>query len=127
MAGTGDGRGRLYFAFFGGGIAWTLHLILSYLLAEFACLSGADEARLLGITLIAWSLLALSAVMLAASGAAALVGWRAKRQLAALKGNRDDELDTEIHFARSGAIMSGIFALVIACQTLPIFYYLGSC
>jgi hypothetical protein len=126
------GRSPLYFAFFAGGIAWTLHLIISYLIAEFGCLSDAGQHRILGITVLAWSLFILSAAMLTLAAAGALVGWRAKRRFEALKAPspsavEQDAIDTEVHFARSGAIMSAIFLLVIACQTIPIFYYLQGC
>jgi hypothetical protein len=126
------GRPPLYFAFFSGGVAWTLHLIISYLIAEFGCLSDAGQHRILGITVLAWSLFLLSAAMLTLAAAGVFVGWRAKRRLEALKTPSrsafdQDAVDTEIHFARSGTIMSAIFILVIAFQTIPIFYYLHGC
>jgi hypothetical protein len=127
-------RRQLHFAFFGGGIAWTLHLLLSYLISEFACLAQVDDAQFLGVMLIAWSLLAVSVIMLGTASAAALVGWRAKRALqrqqepdSATAPEAGEDLDVELHYARSGAIMSGIFALVILCQMVPIFYFLSSC
>ncbi|NIQ55983.1 MAG: hypothetical protein GWN71_22240, partial [Gammaproteobacteria bacterium] len=63
------GRFTLWYGFFGGPIAWTLHLLVSYAPVEVDC-AGADPALLHGITI---------ATALVALGAAA-VGWRAWRR-----------------------------------------------
>lgn len=120
-------RSRLYFSFYGGALAWTAHLLLAWLIAEFACIAQVDHVELFGITLIAWSLLLLSLLMFLLAIAAALAGWHAKHRLKSEETLDHEGQDVEIHFARSGAIMSGLFALVIIAQTVPIFYFLGSC
>ena len=81
QAGTRDdagtpGRGTLLFALLGGAVAWSLHLLGSYVLLAWGCTSEWGGTRL--------ALAVLSAVMLAAtawSGLVALRGWRRARAI----------------------------------------------
>jgi hypothetical protein len=110
---------RVGFAFLGGALAWTFHLLACWALSEWRCTALAAEPRLLGVAVTAWLLLGVSLVALAVAAAAAWVGRRASRL---------EELPAASRYlARAGFLGSGLFALVIAFQTVPILFFLGGC
>ena len=120
-------RGALHFGFLGGAIAWTLHLLLAYLIAEFGCETEADEVVAVGITLPAWLLLGQSLVMFLVAMAATVTALRARRRLGPPQQHDLPGQAAAIYLARSGVIASGLFAFIILVQSLPIFFYLRSC
>jgi hypothetical protein len=120
-------RGLLYFGFLGGAVAWTLHLLLAYIVAEFGCETDADRHIWLGITLPAWLILGQSAIMFIAAAAATWIAWRIRARLSAVEPTHDRWMTADIYLARAGFMASGLFAFIIAVQTIPIFYYLRSC
>lgn len=109
----------------GGAVAWTLHLLGAYLIGEFGCLTTMREPTLLGITAVAWAILTLSAAMLAVA-----VGftWLAYR-IGQTRHHATPPDDRSVrHFtARLGVWLNGLFAFVIAFETVPIFFFMGSC
>lgn len=109
-------RGRLWFGLLGGAGAWLAHLLLSYAVAEFGCVSGLHQYQWLGISLVAWILLAIS--LLTASVAAA-----ATRSIPAPA----EESSPEGHLGRMGCLSSGSFFAVIVVESIPILYYLSRC
>jgi hypothetical protein len=116
----------LWFGFLGGGVAWTLHLLLSYFVAEFGCEAGLDRHVYLGIMLPAWLLMGVSLFTTLLGAAAVFVAWRLKRRFQALPG--DPEADGADRFlARTGFLTSLLFTAIIVAQSLPILFYLGSC
>lgn len=117
-------RLALWFGLLGGAIAWVLHLLLAYLIAEFGCVGGLGEVRFLGITAVAWLILAVSLLTLAGAVAATVVARRSERPPA---HDDDDVGSSEAMFARAGLIISAWFVLIILVETVPILYYLGSC
>ena len=119
-------RTGLFFGALGGAVAWSAHLGLAYLVAEFGCLAGMQRYTMMGVTSIAWLVIAVSIVTLAASGAATLVAWRAHRRLGG--GTDDDEPSgADAYLAWFGVITSGLFTFVIAVQALPVLFYLSHC
>lgn len=44
----------LWFGVLGGAIAWMLHLLLAYAIAEFGCVSPFHEVKRLGLSGVAW-------------------------------------------------------------------------
>jgi hypothetical protein len=113
------------FGYLGGGIAWLLHLLSAYAIAEFGCVAGAGAHRWAGVTLVAWLLLGVTAVLLLAGVASMLVAVKLRAREPG--GELESSLSARAYLARSGAIMSGLFVLIILAQTVPIFYYLESC
>ena len=112
---------RLWFAQLGGGIAWTLHLLGSYLIAEFGCVSGLDRHTWLGIVLPAWLLIVWS--LLTWLIAAASLG-------AARRLSRDAQQDPRALLrtgARIGTWLGGLFTAIVAVESLPIVFFLGGC
>jgi hypothetical protein len=117
-------RAALWFGLLGGAAAWTLHLLLAYLIAEFGCVAEKDAIIWAGITKPAWMLLVMSAVMLAVAGAATWAAHLAGKH----PGRHDAEPPSvERYMARTGVIMSGLFTFIILVQSIPAFFYLQSC
>lgn len=118
-------RFRLWFGLFGGAVAWTIHLLLGYGIAEFGCVSSFRHARFLGIAGVAWGILAMTALTLILAVGALLVAWRSKQSL--LAEIRQQEEEPEEFMTRAGWITSVVFIAIIVAQTLPVLYYLRSC
>jgi hypothetical protein len=115
---------RMGFALLGGAVAWTGHLLLSYAIAEFGCASNLDRFGALGVSLVSWLLLGVSAGMIAvASGALAVSNGIRQRTRA---GDADDR-ETAAYVGRFGLICNGLFLFVILIESVPIFFYLGRC
>jgi heme/copper-type cytochrome/quinol oxidase subunit 2 len=122
-------RLELWFGLLGGGVAWSWHLLSAYLIAEFGCVSGLGERHVAGVSVVAWLILAASAIALLVVGAALWVAYRSRERLAreADPANDDDDTAPELSLARTGFITSVIFLMIIAVQTIPIFFYLRNC
>ena len=113
-------RWRRWFAFLGGGAAWTLHFMGIYLIAEFTCVSGLGNVRWLGLSVTAWAVLGISLILLAIAVAAAWIGRKDSREA------RQNETGGS-YLSHAGWIVSGLFALVIAFESVPMLYYLDGC
>ncbi len=110
----------LGFGMLGGAVAWTVHLIVAALVAEWGCLGGWGHYQAAGINLVAWIILAVSLVMLVVAALATGVAWRLAHQLRDQPGNAE-------FLASTGAKTSGLFVFIIAAQSLPIAFYLSTC
>lgn len=118
-------RFRLWFGLFGGAVAWTIHLLAAYAIAEFGCVSSFREARFLGITGVAWGILALTVLTLILAVGGLLIARRSDRLLREEILQKED--DPEAFMANVGWITSVVFVAIIVAQTLPVLYYLRSC
>jgi len=120
------GRWELRFAILGGGIAWTLHLLLAYVVAEFGCIAGLGQVSFLGLNVVSWLLFLVTIPTLGMGLAATYVSWRchskAEKALAA-----QADLAGENFVAYTGLISNLIFVFIIVVQTIPIFYFLREC
>jgi hypothetical protein len=125
-AGANVSRCGLWFGMWGGGVAWLLHLLLVYVIAEFGCISGLGEVRAAGITVVAWLLLGASLLTLALGGGAVLAAIR-NRKGAKAAGQSAPADDAELFLARAGLITSGVFWGIIFVQSIPIFFFLKDC
>lgn len=119
-------RGRIWFAGLGGAIAWTLHLLIAYAIAEFGCVGGLGHRSFLGITAVSWMAIVLSVVMAAVALAATAVAWRMGRSFPPAPADGDFE-DAGAFMSYAGLLTSGIFALIIIVESIPIFFYLQHC
>jgi hypothetical protein len=118
---------RLWFGFLGGAVAWTLHLILAYLIAEFGCESQMDRHLYMGITLPAWMLLIMSALVLLIAVLATVVAYLGRMKIEKHEHYAEDVHGSERYLTRAGYLMSGLFAFIIIVETIPTFYYLHTC
>ena len=120
-------RGVLWFALLGGGVAWTLQLLLAYAVSEFGCLSGMGATSVAGLTLIAWLLIAVSVGALALAASAALTAAGIRRRL---RESRRDDAEAVRTAAFSGdlaLVTNLVFILVILAQSVPIVFFLRTC
>jgi hypothetical protein len=107
----------------GGAIAWLVHLLGAYALAEFGCVAGWQRLAPLGVTAVAWAALTLSVAAALAAAWATRVAARADRRLTAVS----DPTRTRHFAARSGMWLNGFFLAAILAETLPVLFYLGTC
>ena len=117
---------RRWFTFLGGGIAWVMHLLSIYAVGEFGCVSGLGRVSYAGVSAVAWLIILISAILLAVAVAAAFLGYQDK--------GRDNEGEFTCReneggrfLSRFGFLLSGLFALIILVETLPVFAYLDGC
>lgn len=120
-------RGRLGFGLIGGGLAWLVHLLLTYGIAEFGCPTRPAEITFIGITLVAWMLLAVSVATILVALAATWVSLRRERELRREQRDTVGDEGPDLTLARIGFYSGIVFAFTIFAQTVPIFYYLQSC
>lgn len=120
-------RLTLSFVLLGGAVAWTGHLLLAYAIAEFGCVAGLGEPPgPMGITIVSWMLLAMSAVMVALAAWALATSYRIRRD-AAPEAPDPDERATAVYAGRFGLITNALFLFIILIESVPIFFYLGAC
>jgi hypothetical protein len=120
-------RGTLWFGVLGGAVAWTIHLLAAYALAEFGCVSGLGQRSAYGISYVAWAILVMSVAVTAVALLATLLAGRAWQSF----GNDDHPSSPatagEQYLAQAGTLMSGLFTVAILFETIPILYYLRTC
>jgi hypothetical protein len=106
-------RWTLRFCLLGGGIAWLVHLVGAWAIAEFGILGGFSSVHTL--------ILVLSAAMLLAAGAATLVSAHVRR---ASGTETHEDARTVAFCGRLGVVTNAVFTAIIAAQTVPVFYFL---
>lgn len=135
-----------WFGFLGGAIAWTIHLLAAYAIAEWVCVSRVFAVeRFLGVAIVAWLLIGVSILTALVAGAATWVaylhsapGIRGSSQLSVvgsrlresllLTDNRQPTTDNRLQeLAQIGWVMSALFLFTILVQSIPIFYWLEGC
>jgi hypothetical protein len=117
----------LWFGLLGGGVAWLIHFLAAYIIAEFGCISGWGKGTFMGVTGLAWLLLGVSAVMLGLCTWSVLIARRCLRDLRKAPFADRARVQSRIFMARAGFISGAIFVLIILVETLPIFFYLQRC
>ncbi|HEV2295935.1 MAG TPA: hypothetical protein VGR35_18970 [Tepidisphaeraceae bacterium] len=117
---------KLWFALLGGAIAWAGHLLLAYAMAEFGCVAGLGHRHVLGVTVISWMLLVVSALFTAMAAAALLVSYGI-REKSSVGAPDPDDRSTREFVARFGLIVNALFLFVVLAQSVPVFFYWGRC
>ena len=119
------------FALLGGALAWAGHLLIAYAIAEFGCVAGLGHRQVLGVTVVSWMLLFVSAVCTAAAAAAVIISYGIRQQHSAPPAPPEppdaDDRSTREFAARFGLICNGLFLFVVLVQSVPVFYYWGRC
>jgi hypothetical protein len=119
------GRLVLWSSMWGGGVAWLIHLIVAWLFAEFGCLGGWQAQSWLGVSRVAWLVLALSAFCLLL---ALLAAWGSVWCRRRAEGEPTPEgVDTTRFIAHYGIWVNVLFVLVIVAQTVPALFYSRDC
>jgi hypothetical protein len=98
----------------------------AYTISEFGCLGRINRASWLGVTVVAWLLVTLSATSLLLALASTFVARRSERRIESLRGDQTAR-HAEADVARAGWMASGLFSLVIFVESSPIIYYLRHC
>ncbi len=119
-------RGSLWFGLIGGGIAWTIHLLSAYAVAEFGCVGQLGARSFGSISLVAWLELGVTAVTFLIAAAATAISYQCLARMRAISP-ANSNLEPELYSARAGLYASAIFAFVILFESIPILFYLRSC
>lgn len=120
MKATRPNRWMIRFALLGGAVAWTLHLLGCYGIAEFGVLSGLVEKSWAGLDAVSWLLLGWSAAMLALAALSVRAATRLREA-----NTPDADLRQTLEFcARFGRASNLAFLAIIAVQSVPIFFFL---
>ncbi|HEX7002931.1 MAG TPA: hypothetical protein VF168_01940 [Trueperaceae bacterium] len=109
-----QGSPLMWFGVLGGGIAWSLHLLASYLLTESVCAVDPPRFQLLGLQGTSLLLLGITVLTALLALAAVIVGagrWS--------KWRGDDENQPASYLSLTGLILSSAFLLIILVEGLP--------
>ena len=120
-------RARLWFGLLGGAIAWTIHFMSVYVVAEFGCVAGLGERSYWDISLVAWLELVLTVAAALAAAVSTAVAYSSELRLPSVADGSGITQQAERYTARAGLLTSGIFTFVIVFESIPIFFYLRSC
>jgi len=121
-------RTSLWFGLLGGAIAWLLHLLLAYGIAEFGCVSGVGDTQFLGLSGVAALEILVTILTLAIAGSASVIAQRNYDRDSSGDPSIDQGMhDPRVFMARSGVLTSRLFVFIIAVQSIPIFFYLRKC
>jgi hypothetical protein len=102
-------RAALWFAFLGGPVAWSAHLLASYPMVSVACAMGTSAP-----------LHAITAITAALAAAAALTGFLAYRRVRrGGPAGAGDRYARARFMAIAGMVMAGFFTFVILVEGLP--------
>ena len=104
--------GRLAFAFLGGPVAWTLHLLITYFLVSYRAGLGDAGLRLL--------LLVVTVVLAGVAAAAALVGWREWTDDGPGARSFESAATRSNFLARSGVLMGVLFGIATIAEFVPV-------
>jgi hypothetical protein len=111
----------------GGSGAWLVHLVSAYAIAEFGCVGRLRQVSFVGLTAVAWLIIGVSLLTLLIALVSTVIAYRSERRRRGGPNADEPESVAETEVARTGWITSGLFALVILVESLPIFYYLKDC
>jgi hypothetical protein len=118
-------RAWLWFGLLGGAVAWLLHLMGAYAIAEFGCVSWLGARQWFGISAVAWLCIGLSTFCQLLALVAVLAAYRCMRSSRSADG--DFALQSREYAASLGLGVSFLFAFAIAFESVPIVYYLQGC
>lgn len=113
----------LWFGLLGGAVAWTLHLLAVYAVAEWGCVMTAPRPGLRGESPVVL-MIVVSVACLLLAGAAAAVAYGSLRRV---RGSSGERSGVQAFMAYTGLISNGLFAFVIVSQAVPIFYFVSAC
>lgn len=115
-------RAALWFGVLGGAIAWFVHLVLAYTLAEAGCITGFPWFTVLGFHGALLLILIVTLLTLAVTAAAGVVAYRNRRLLDRESNAAAANRGVSEHMVRGGIHLSVLFAFIILVETLPIFF-----
>lgn len=120
-------RAALVFGCLGGPIAWVIHLMTSYLLAEWGCVAGLGEITYSEVSVLSWLIILVTVITFAIAAAATGIAYRSDQRLKTDERGGTDTPAPRAHIARTGMITSALFTFVILVETIPLFLFLNRC
>lgn len=120
-------RVSLWVGLFGGAMAWAIHFLSAYVVAEFGCVGGLGVRSYWDISLVAWLELVLTFAAILIAAASTVVAYRSRLRLSSDTVGACATQQAERYTAHAGLLTSGIFTFVIVFESIPIFFYLRSC
>lgn len=120
---------RLWFGLLGSPIAWFLHLVVVYTLAEVTCVAGIFGFTVLGLDGGVFLILVVTLLTLALAGVAGVVAYGSNRHLERHSEGEESPTDRGVgrQMAQWGVHLAVIFLFIIAVETIPVFFYLEPC
>jgi len=112
------GRFLIWSSLWGGGIAWALHLLVVWVIAEFGCIGGLANPGPFEVSGVVWAVIAASLVFIGLAGFAIVTSVLCRRRLSG---------ENPRFVARYGLAANPLFLLIIIAQSLPVFFYLQDC
>ncbi len=122
---TRPGAWRRWFAFLGGGVAWTFHLITIYVIGEFGCVGNWGVSSYFGVSRVALMILLVSSISLAFSLVATFIAHRDALRDARHRYATEDEGGE--YLSKVGRPLNALLSLIILVESLPVFAYLHGC
>jgi hypothetical protein len=110
----------LWFGALGGAVAWLLHLVGCYAIAEFGCVGELGHVVWNGVSVVAWMCIGTTAVSLLLALVAMFVAFRLRPRTTPYDADREWLRST----ADGGLLLSGFFAATILFESIPILFYL---
>jgi hypothetical protein len=120
-------RVSLWSGLFGGAIAWTIHFMSAYVVAEFGCAGSFGDRSYGNISFVAWLELILTAAAVVVAAGSTAVAYRSELRLLSSVHDEGTPRCAERYTARAGLLTSGIFTFIILFESIPIFFYLHEC
>jgi hypothetical protein len=122
---VGPGGWGRWFAFLGGAGAWTVHIGVAYVAGEFGCVGGWGAQQVMGVTVSAWIVIAVTVLAVVVALAATWAGYRGLGgRVVSETGHQSDAAK---YLSWSGLMLSGLFAVIIIGQSVPIVSHLHRC
>ena len=124
LAGRAVTRGTRWFGLLGSAVAWFIHLVVVYTLAEAACVTGFPWFAVWGIHGASILIVAVTLLTLALAAASGYVAYRNGRHLDRVHDGQRASVDRGVaqHMARGGVYLGVAFVFIIAAETLPVFF-----
>ncbi len=116
-------RWTLRFILLGGAVAWLLHLLFAYVIAEFGTLSGLGARRWGPTDTVTALLLILSVAMIMLAAFALMVSWRQRARWGQQPEPLSESDRVERFCARFGVSSNLVFLVIVLAQTIPIFFF----
>lgn len=119
---------RLWFGLLGSPIAWLIHLVGVYTLAEVTCVSNRFEFTVWRLDGGVFLILLGTLGTLILAGVAGAVSYGSSRQLKRQNGD-GGSVDRGVsgQMARWGMHSAVLFVFIIGVETIPVFFYLQPC
>jgi hypothetical protein len=107
----------LWFGLLGAPVAWFVHFLAIWAIAEWGCLAGWGRFTILGLDTIAVLLAIATMLVLPIMAVASIIAWRNWRA-----GASEAERDSwRVYMGLGGGILGVLFGTLVVLETIPAF------